>query len=164
VAEVLVSVDSDRELPGAGLPEILERAVRAAVRIGTGTSPWPVPADPATLEVSIYITGDEEIRALNRDHRSVDRPTDVLSFSFVARGHAVALHLPSGVPISLGEIILSLPYAERQAVDIGHSVDTELAWLTIHGVLQLLGYVHNTDESAAIMEGLEHRALEELGM
>jgi probable rRNA maturation factor len=164
VAEVAVSVDSDRDQPDAGLFELLTNAVRAAVRAGAATSPWPVPPDPTVLDVSVHLTGDEEIRELNRTHRGVNRPTDVLSFSFVADDPAPPLGLPAGIPIPLGEVVVSLPYAQRQAAEIGHSLRTELAWLTIHGTLQLLGYLHETDEAAAAMEVLEQRVLEEMGL
>jgi probable rRNA maturation factor len=164
VAEVTVSVDSDRDQLEVELAELLALAVRAAVRAGAATSPWPVPPDTAVLEVSVHLTGDEEIRELNRTHRGVDHPTDVLSFSFVADDPAPQRSHPGGFPIALGEVVLSLPYAQRQAAEIGHSLPTELAWLTIHGTLQLLGYLHDSEEAAAAMEALEQRTLEEMGL
>jgi probable rRNA maturation factor len=164
VAEVTVSIQSDLSLPDPDLPGLLERAVRAAICVGAKTSPWPVPSDPTVLEVGVHLTGDEEIRELNRTHRGVDRPTDVLSFSFVAEDSAPNVAFPAGAAIPLGEVVLSLPYASRQADHIGHSLRTELAWLTIHGTLQLLGHAHDTDGAAAAMEALEHQALEELGL
>jgi probable rRNA maturation factor len=103
------------------------------------------------------VTSDEELQRLNRSFRGVDGPTDVLSFSFLEGGPEVA---PSAdVPLQLGEIVLSFPCAARQARDLGHSIEKELAWLTIHGALQLLGYAHDTDERADRMEGLEQQAL-----
>jgi probable rRNA maturation factor len=164
VAEVQVSVDSDEDSPDPELLELLERAVRAAVTAGAATSPWPVPEDPTVLEVSVHLTGDEQMRELNRIHRGVDRPTDVLSFSFVAEEAGLPAGLPSEVPIPIGDVVLSLPYAQRQSHEIGHSLPTELAWLTIHGTLQLLGFVHDTDDAAASMERIEHKALDALGL
>lgn len=144
---------------------LIEAAVRAAVGVAARVpgGPFPAGAAPRITEVSVYLTGDDEMRRLNREYRGVDQTTDVLSFAFDAeRGLDIAF--PAGFPALLGEVILSCPYAERQAYDLGHSLDTELAWLTIHGSLQLLGYAHDTDERAGRMESLERQALRELGI
>jgi probable rRNA maturation factor len=90
----------------------------------------------------------------------VDRPTDVLSWSFLEDGVPV---LPQGAALPLGEVVLSLPTARRQAADLAHPLDMELAWLLIHGTLQLLGYAHETEEEANRMEDLEAVALRSLG-
>ena len=63
----------------------------------------------------------------------------------------------------LGEIVVSYPFAQRQASELQHSVEMEIAWLVIHGTLQLLGYTHDTDETAEAMERLEMKALEACG-
>jgi probable rRNA maturation factor len=100
------------------------------------------------------------MQALNLQYRGVDRSTDVLSFSLLADGPDVPM-FPDW-PLQLGEIVLSVSTSERQAIDLGHSLDTELAWLAIHGALQLLGYAHESDEAAAHMEALEQDALRAL--
>ena len=164
MAEIQVSIAAAESSVAAELGALLKQAARAAVQVGAASSPWPVPADPTVLEVSILLTGDENIRALNSTHRGVDRATDVLSFSFVAEDEGPPIARPHGAPIPLGEVVLSIPYAERQAGDLGHSVRTELAWLTIHGTLQLLGYAHDTDQAAEAMEALERQALAMLGL
>jgi probable rRNA maturation factor len=106
------------------------------------------------------------MQRLNAKYRRVDRPTDVLSFSFfdeeIGRGGQPA-H-PPGLPIQLGEIAISLTYAERQASELGHTLGKELAWLIIHGALQLLGYTHETEEQAVHMEALEQMALRAMGL
>ncbi len=114
-------------------------------------------------EVSIRITDDAEMHRMNLEYRGIDKPTDVLSFSFVPEEQGTNVLYPLDWPQQLGEIALSYPYGVRQAASLGHSTDKELAWLTIHGTLQLLGYRHYTDEEAAHMEGLEQIALRELG-
>jgi probable rRNA maturation factor len=71
--------------------------------------------------------------------------------------------MPMGEVQSLGDIVISHAYASRQAAELGHSAEMELAWLVIHGTLQLVGYSHDTDEAAQTMEALEHAALQRLG-
>jgi probable rRNA maturation factor len=93
----------------------------------------------------------------------VDSPTDVLSFSFVEKGAGQSLAQPPDAPTQLGDIAVSYPRVERQAEELGHSPEKELAWLIIHGTLQLLGYTHDADEDAARMEALEQVALRSLG-
>jgi len=85
------------------------------------------------VEVSLYITDDEEIRELNRTYRNKDRPTDVLSFPF---GEEVG-----GVKL-LGEIVISQDTALRQAQKLGHSLREEVRRLVVHGLVHLLGYDH----------------------
>ena len=88
-------------------------------------------------EVSVTFTDDEGIRALNRSYREIDRATDVLSFP---------LFEESDTEKQLGDIVISLERAEEQANEIGHSREHEAAFLTVHSVLHLLGYDHETGE------------------
>lgn len=160
--EVGVAVNPGDEPMEPAEVDLLTRAVRVALSIAATDSPLP-PA-PAGYQVSLRLTDDDEIRRLNRDYRNVNRPTDVLSFSFVAGQEGLALQLPPGWPVELGEIVISRPYAARQAADLGHPLATELAWLVIHGALQLLGYQHAAEPEAAHMEALEREALAALGI
>jgi len=85
-------------------------------------------------ELSIEFVGDTRMRRLNRDYRRQDRSTDVLAFASREAG---------GPPSSmLGDVVVSLPMAERQARTLGHSVHEELIRLLIHGVLHVIGYDH----------------------
>lgn len=156
--QVDVQVDVVPDFATAIQPEVLARAAQVAVAVGIEDqeTAWE------SAEMSIRVTTDDEIQTLNREYRHVDHPTDVLSFAFL-EDSGLASALPDDWPAQLGEVILSFPYAERQAADLGHSVDMELAWLTIHGTLQLLGYSHETDSKAERMEGLERSALRSLG-
>lgn len=95
-------------------------------------------AYPAAL--GVVITDDEAVRELNRRWRGMDRTTDVLSFS-LQEGDAEFPPDPEGV-IQLGEVIISLPQAQRQAERRGHSLRQEITLLTVHGILHLLGYDH----------------------
>ena len=120
-------------------------------------------------EVNVLVTNDTEIHALNRETRQVDRATDVLSFP------AFALR-PGELPgpedadpgtglVPLGDMVLSLEHAAAQAKEYGHSNRRELAYLTVHSVLHLLGYDH-MDEGPmkAQMREREEAILTELGI
>jgi probable rRNA maturation factor len=115
------------------------------------------------LVVSIRVTDDVEMQRLNSRYRGVDKTTDVLSFALIDSSKQGPHEVPAGQPLPLGDIAISYPYAERHAKDLAHSIDKELAWLTIHGTLQLLGYSHYTDPEAQDMEALEQKALTLLG-
>jgi probable rRNA maturation factor len=88
----------------------------------------------AAPEVSLAFVGERAIRTLNRKFMKKDRPTDVLSFPLGEKG-------PDG-KFYLGDIVIAVPIAARQARDKGHSLDRELRLLAIHGFLHLLGYDH----------------------
>lgn len=98
--------------------------------------------------LSVVITDDDEIHALNRDYRHVDRPTDVLSFAASEGDEFIGP--PDEAPY-LGDIVISYPTAARQAPEHEHSVAAELALLVVHGVLHLLGYDHGEAEEQAHM-------------
>ncbi|NOZ78683.1 MAG: rRNA maturation RNase YbeY [Acidobacteria bacterium] len=108
--------------------------------------------DQDHVEVSLLLTDDARIQELNRRYLDRDRPTDVLSFPDGDR-------LPDGFRL-LGEIVISLDTARRQAGELGHSTLRELQELALHGVLHLLGYDHERDNGE--MERLELRLREEL--
>jgi len=87
-------------------------------------------------EIELLLCDDAAIRELNREHRGIDRPTDVLSFP-----------LEEAIPgTPLGSIVISLDHVERKARELGHGEEEELALLFIHGLLHLLGYDHESDE------------------
>jgi probable rRNA maturation factor len=115
-----------RRVPRAALRSFLRRLAAAA------------PRTPAT-RVTLVLCGDRTLHRLNRAFRGKDRTTDVLSF-------------PAGVPIApdgerpLGDVVISVPQAARQAAAAGHSLDREIRILAIHGYLHLLGYDHEVDE------------------
>lgn len=107
-------------------------------------------------EVSLLITNENQIHDLNRTYRGEDRPTDVLSFPMLPPGEETAGFVmpPDGIK-HLGEVIISLPQALNQAVEHHHSSEREIAILTIHGVLHLLGYDHSEPEEEARMKARE---------
>ena len=101
--------------------------------------------DSTNNEVSILLTDDAEIRLLNHQYRHIDETTDVLAFA-MREGVGADLN-----PQLLGDLIISVPTAQRQSIVHGHSLDIELAILSVHGTLHLLGYDHQTPEEAEIM-------------
>lgn len=107
-------------------------------------------------EVSIYITNDEEIQELNRIYRNVDAPTDVLAFA-MREGEDGELNREI-----LGDVIISISTAEKQANEFGHSLEKEIALLVAHGVLHLLGYEHEEASQANVMKQKEMLVLEYL--
>lgn len=118
------------------------------------------------IEVAVTFTDDEGIRAVNRDYRRVDQPTDVLSFPMFSREEAESGEL--GVlpeeQLLLGDIVISLPAAERQGALYGHSQKRELAYLLVHGFLHLVGHDHEDDSEKQAMRRLEERILGEVGL
>lgn len=111
-------------------------------------------------EVSITISDDKFIHELNRRYRHIDSPTDVLSFAFRETPTLDA----DGIPIILGQIIISLDRAAAQALSYGHSLEREMVFLELHGMLHLLGYDHVYDDERVIMEQIQHDILQRLGL
>lgn len=113
-------------------------------------------------EVSVTLTDDAHIHELNRTYRAVDRPTDVLSFALTeseepeivgGRGDEV-----------LGDLVISLERVAAQADEYGHSPLRELSFLTVHGMLHLLGYDHMEEADRREMEEEQRIVMEELGI
>ena len=107
------------------------------------------------------LVDDETIHQINRDYRHVDRVTDVISFAFNDDKDPKDAILNPEVPRMLGEILICLPQAQRQAEQIGNTLKRELSFLFVHGLLHLLGYDHMKPEDEAIMFPLQDRILEE---
>jgi len=183
---VSFNIEEGQALPPELLVDLERLAAAALLRHGL----------PATAEVSLMLCADETIHALNRQWRSVDSPTDVLSFPLLedgelradnhadcgAIGRTKMFPHPSPLPevegiceeegegiyraeetcsaegeLLLGDVVISMDRAAKQAADFGHSLKRELFYLFTHGILHLLGYDHEVDE-----EQQEMRAMEEL--
>ena len=106
-------------------------------------------------EIGLMLTDDREIQRLNRDYRGLDRPTDVLSFA------AYEGKPPGKLPSAnyLGDIVISTERAAEQALSYGHGDEREMAFLTVHGMLHLLGLDHETEEERTRMENLQREIL-----
>ncbi len=113
-------------------------------------------------EVSVTRTDNAYSHTLNRQYRGIDRPTDVLSF---ALNESEEPEIDGGLDVNvLGDLIISVERAEEQAADYGHSVRREMAFLTVHGMLHLLGYDHMEDEERAEMEAEQRFVMDKLGI
>lgn len=112
-------------------------------------------------EISLTLVDNPSIQKLNKEFRNLDRPTDVLSF---ALEEGTALAMPQNSVPMLGEIVISAEKALAQAEEYGHSFQREMAFLTVHGMLHLLGYDHQTPAQRKEMEGLQRQILAVLGI
>lgn len=97
-------------------------------------------------EVSVLLTDDIRMTELNHEYRGIDAPTDVLAFAMRDDEDSQLIN-----PDVLGDIVISLETAERQAKDALHTLEKEVIFLTVHGVLHLLGYDHQTPEETTLM-------------
>lgn len=120
--DIYIKNDQDRLRAGTALRFLIKKAIALTLRNVDFRG---------ITEVSVTLTDDEKIRKLNSDYRGKDAPTDVLSFPMEETG-------------LLGDIVLSLERAQKQAEQYGHSFERETAFLTVHGMLHLLGYDHET--------------------
>lgn len=112
------------------------------------------------LELGILLTDAAEQRCLNRNHRGVDAPTNVLAFP----AWEPAANIPAGAPVLLGDVVLALETVAREASDQGKPIADHFRHLVVHGVLHLLGFDHSTPAEAEAMEALERSILAELGV
>ena len=112
-------------------------------------------------ELSITLTDDEHIHALNKKFRGVDRATDVLSFAFRESDEPEILDATVDV---LGDVIISLERAAAQAQEFGHSFLREVIFLEVHGLLHLLGYDHLIDDDRREMEAEQKFVMSTLGI
>ncbi len=114
-------------------------------------------------ELSVTFTDNRGIWELNREYRNVDRPTDVLSFPMYSFADDDVP--PEGSLILLGDMVLSVERAEEQAAEYGHSLRREVAFLTVHSMLHLLGYDHETsEEDEREMFALQDSIMNEIGI
>ena len=124
------------------------------------------------VQVSVTFTDEAHIKELNRQFRSINRPTDVLSFpmlSFSAPGseHILSESMdydPQTDELLLGDIVLCIPAIFDQAREYGHSVKREYAFLLVHSMLHLLGYDHLTEEDRQLMEAKQRILMERLSI
>ena len=118
----------------------------------------------ADTELSVTFTDNEGIRAINAEYRGIDAPTDVLSFPLTDY-EGVDFPVADEPCSSLGDIVISLERADDQAEQFGHSFEREVAFLTVHSMLHLLGYDHvNSEEEDAEMRRRQREILESMGL
>jgi len=114
------------------------------------------PAAARSAEMSVTLTSDRSMRALNRQWRGRDKPTNVLSFP--------AARASRGAPKLLGDVVIAYETTAAEARALGLPFDHHLAHLAVHGFLHLLGYDHESDGEADVMERRERRVLAKLGI
>ncbi len=117
-------------------------------------------------EVSVSFVDNEEIHKLNLEYRGKDKPTDVLSFPmWEGDEEGIGDIDPNGEAVLLGDIILSVEKAYSQAEEYGHSIERELAFLSVHSTLHLLGYDHEvSEEDEAYMNKKQEEVLTKIGL
>jgi len=143
-----ITVESD----GWGAYPSAEDWARAAI---SASLPLADVAIPDEAELSILLCDDARIQELNRDFRGQDKPTNVLSFPGPAGGPG---------PRALGDIAIALETVEREAGAERKTVHDHFSHLVAHGLLHILGYDHETDAEAEVMEALERRILNAMGI
>lgn len=154
-------MDLDIEIDG--WPKTFDWADLAAQALEATESVEPGLANER-LSASLLFTMDEEVRVLNREWRTKDKPTNVLSFPMLTRDELLALS-PQGGPEMLGDIALAYETCFREAAEKGVPLDAHAAHLIVHGLLHLAGHDHEASPSEAeAMEALEIKALAQMGI
>lgn len=123
----------------------------------------------APVEVSITITDNSDIRQLNNEYRDKDSETDVLSFPMIDMGKILTDEDLTAQRIGehnvpIGDIVISYEKAKEQALEYGHSIERETAFLTVHSMLHLFGYDHLTQEEETDMFNKQEIILEKMGL
>lgn len=117
-----------------------------------------------TTEVSLVLVDNDYIQELNLEYRGLDQPTDVLSFAFHEAVENILPPTDETIPDLLGDIYISVERAVEQAQSFGHSVERELCYLAVHGLLHLLGFDHQEPEQTAQMRAEEEAIMNEFSL
>lgn len=158
--KMLCKIDFENRQELLPLSYKLKMLVRRAVETTLDYEQYENP-----IEVSVTFTDNEGIRELNRKFRNIDRPTDVLSFPlFDYTGESEEPPVDEFVGM-LGDIVISLEQAKKQAEEFGHSFEREAAFLTVHSMLHLLGYDHEAGgDEEADMRRRQRKILDRMGL
>lgn len=118
------------------------------------------------FEISVLIVDNNFIKELNKNYRNVNKETDVLSFPIFEFKNGKLLEdiviMEDEIP--LGDIVISIEKAAQQAEEFGHSLEREVAYLTVHSVLHLLGFDHVGDDDRKVMREYEEQILQSMGL
>ena len=156
-----VAIEADEEWDSSSS---WEQLVRRAAEAAIAESAFPQLATGARpVELSVRLSGDDDVRKLNAQWRGKDKATNVLSFPMAESDDLTSAKL-ADAELLLGDIILARGVCEAEAADKGVSVEDHATHLVVHGTLHLLGYDHHDDAEAADMEAREIRALARLGI
>lgn len=156
-----IALDADPEWDSSAPWEgLARRAAEAAI----AESAFPQLASSArAVEISIKLSSDEEVRALNAQWRAKDQPTNVLSFPLAGDDDLKEANI-AGPELLLGDLILARGVCAGEAADKGVALEDHASHLIVHGTLHLLGHDHGDDGAAEDMEAREVRALRRLGI
>jgi probable rRNA maturation factor len=156
-----IALDADEEWDSS---RSWDNIVRGAVHAAIAESAFPqLATSERQVEISVLLTGDEEVRRLNAKWRDNDKATNVLSFPMIDPGDLRQATIAEQ-ELLLGDIVLARGVCEAEAIEKGVPVDDHATHLLVHGTLHLLGYDHHDDADASDMEGREIRALDRLGI
>ena len=114
------------------------------------------------LYINIVLTNPENIRRINKEHRKIDKATDVLSFPMFEKEELE--NITSSNQDILGDIVISINKVEEQAIEYGHSFERELSYMTVHGFYHLMGYDHMVEEEKELMRQKEENILQKLNI
>jgi probable rRNA maturation factor len=156
-----IAIDADEEWDSStDWVQLVEAAARAAI----AESPYPgLGQGDRPVELSVVLTSDEEVQALNAEWRGKDKPTNVLSFP-QAEAHELERAAEPGPELMLGDIVLAHGTCAREATEKAIPLQSHAAHLMVHGTLHLLGFDHQEEGAAEDMEAREVRALARLGL
>ncbi|MDQ0158660.1 rRNA maturation RNase YbeY [Alkalibacillus salilacus] len=117
-----------------------------------------------SAEMSVTIVDDETIKQINADYREKDYATDVISFALEEQGEGELDIVGDDLPVHLGDIVISFDRAKAQANEYDHSLNRELAFLSVHGLLHLIGYDHETKADEKAMFQKQESILQSFGL
>ena len=117
------------------------------------------------IYISITLTNQEIIRGINKEHRNIDKSTDVLSFPMFEKEEITELKKSKRIePEPLGDIIISIVQVKKQAEEYGHSFERELAYMVVHGFYHLMGHDHMAQKEKLQMREKEEKLLQKIGI
>ena len=156
-----IALDADEEWDSSTSWDAL---VRSAAEAAVAESAYPeLATGPRSVEISVRLTSDDSVRALNAQWRGKDRPTNVLSFPLADEANLLDANI--AIPeLLLGDIVLARGVCAAEAADKGVAVADHAVHLVVHGTLHLLGYDHHDPAEADDMEAREVRALARIGI
>lgn len=157
---IILENEQDKVLIGDNINKLIEKTIDLCMKSEKLEKDY---------EVSVIIVDDEEIRAINKEHRDIDKSTDVLSFPMVefVNGELISDEGDYDMDLDelmLGDIIISAETAKRQAIEYGHSFEREIAFLTAHSCFHLLGYDHMEEAEEKVMISKQEGILKEMSL
>ncbi len=145
--------------------ELAGEAAAQTIAMETAEAALAAAGPPHPVEIGVRLTGDDEVRALNKEYRGRDSATNVLSFALAPdAGPAELGQQPEEAPMLLGDVVTAYETCAQEAKEQTKPLADHLRHMVVHGVLHLLGYDHETEDDAARMEGLEREILKHLGV